>query len=102
MLSASGFLERFFRPEGKMNDHVVALPIDRGKLRLYCLRMSDSILIVGNGGIKTTKTYDDDTNLSGYVITLQKLDVLLKEVIRKGIVRIEETKITGIENTFEL
>ncbi|MCQ2057648.1 MAG: hypothetical protein MJY75_05490 [Bacteroidaceae bacterium] len=102
MLSASGFLERFFRPEGKMNDHVVALPIERGKLRLYCLRMSDSILIVGNGGIKATKTYDDDTDLCGYVITLQKLDVLLKDVIRKGIVSIEGTNITGIENTFEL
>lgn len=85
-----------------MNDHVVALPIERGKLRLYCLRMSDSILIVGNGGIKATKTYDDDTDLCGYVITLQKLDVLLKDVIRKGIVSIEGTNITGIENTFEL
>lgn len=93
MLSASGFLERFFRPEGKMNDHVVALPIERGKLRLYCLRMSDSI--------KATKTYDD-TDLCGYVITLQKLDVLLKDVIRKGIVSIGGTNITGIENTFEL
>lgn len=102
MLSASGFLERYFRPEGKMNDHVVALPIERGKLRLYCLRMSDSVLIVGNGGIKNTRTYDEDTDLSGYVITLQKLDTLLKDAIKNGIVSIEKTNITGIENTFEL
>ena len=102
MLSASGFLERYFRPEGKMSDHVVALPIERGKLRLYCLRMSDSVLIVGNGGIKNTRTYDEDADLSGYVITLQKLDALLKEAIRKGIVSIEETNITGTENSFEL
>lgn len=102
MLSASGFLERYFLPEGKMNDHVVALPIERGKLRLYCLRMSDSVLIVGNGGIKTTRTYDEVADLSGYVITLQKLDALLKEAIRNGKVSIEETNITGTENTFEL
>lgn len=102
MLSASGFLERYFRPEGKMNDHVMALPIERGKLRLYCLRMSDSVLIVGNGGIKTTRTYNEDADLSGYVITLQKLDTLLKEAIRKGIVSIEGTNIIGTENTFEL
>ena len=102
ILSASGFLERYFLPEGKMNDHVVALPIERGKLRLYCLRMSDSVLIVGNGGIKTTRTYDEDADLSGYVITLQKLDALLKEAIRNGKVSIEETNITGTENTFEL
>lgn len=85
-----------------MNDHVVALPIERGKLRLYCLRMSDSVLIVGNGGVKNTKTYDEDADLSGYVITLQKLDALLKEAVQNGIVSIEETNITGTENTFEL
>ncbi len=102
MLSVSGFLDRYFRPEGKMNDHVVALPIERGKLRLYCLRMSDSVLIVGNGGIKTTRTYDEDADLSGYVITLQKLDALLKEAIKSGVVSIEETNITATENTFEL
>ena len=102
MLSAIGFLERYFRPEGKMYDHVVALPIERGKLRLYCLRMSDSVLIVGNGGAKKSRTYNEDANLNGYVITLQKLDALLKDAMKKGIVSIEETNITGTENYFEL
>ena len=50
-----GALERYFRPEGKMSDHVVALPVVRSKLRLYCLRLSDKILILGNGGKKDTK-----------------------------------------------
>ena len=45
-----GALERFFRPEGKMNDRVCALPVLKSKLRLYCLRLSDKILILGNGG----------------------------------------------------
>lgn len=58
--------------------------------------------IVGNGGIKTTRTYDEDADLSGYVITLQKLDALLKEAIKRGVVSIEETNITATENTFEL
>ena len=31
---AVGAFERFFRPEGKMNDHVAALSIDSRKLRL--------------------------------------------------------------------
>ena len=52
MLEVSGFLERYFRPEGKYNDGVCALPIDSGKLRLYCVRINDSILIAGNGGVK--------------------------------------------------
>ncbi len=103
MLNAVGFLERYFRPEGKMRDRVVALPIQSGKLRLYCLRLSDSVLIVGNGGRKTTKTYNEDKELSGYVVSLQKLDELLRHAERKGIVKIETTSISGIDDkTFEL
>ena len=86
-----------------MRDRVAALPIQTSKLRLYCLRLSDSVLIVGNGGEKNTKTYEEDTELSGYVITLQKLDELLKSAEQKGTIRIEETTIEGIDDkTFEI
>ena len=73
-----GALERFFRMEGKMNDDVCALSLDSHKLRLYCLRISDQILILGNGGIKETRTYQEDETLSGYVMDLQKFDQLLQ------------------------
>ena len=43
-----GALERFFRPEGKIKDSVAAIPIEGGKLRLYCLRISEQIVILGN------------------------------------------------------
>ena len=69
-----GALERFFRPEGKMSDNVVALPTVQSKLRLYCLRLSDKILILGNGGVKNTKTYEESKVLSGYILTLQNFD----------------------------
>ena len=98
MLSAVGFLERYFRPEGKMRDRVAALPIQASKLRLYCLRLSDSVLIVGNGGEKSTKAYEEDPELSGYVINLQKLDELLKSAEQKGTISIEETTIEGIDD----
>ena len=93
-----GIEERRFRPEGKMSDGVVALPIYQSGLRLYCLRMSDSVLIVGNGGVKNTKTYEEDEDLNGYVISLQKLDALLKADIKNGVVRIEKTEIIGVDN----
>ena len=48
-----GALERFFRPEGKIKDSVAAIPIEGGKLRLYCLRISEQIVILGNGGERT-------------------------------------------------
>ena len=99
----NGFLERYFRPEGKMNDRVGALPIHTSRLRLYCLRLSDSVLIVGNGGVKDTKTYEESDELSGYVISLQKLDALLKAEEKRGTISIEVADIKGIENKdFEL
>lgn len=94
---AVGALERFFRPEGKMNDHVAALSIDSRKLRLYCLRISDQILIVGNGGRKDTRTYEESAELSGYVMDLQEFDKLLTEAQKDGSVTIEKNIITGIE-----
>jgi len=96
-----GALERFFRPEGKMSDHVVALPVVPSKLRLYCLRLSDKILILGNGGVKKTKTYEEDDELSGYVITLQNFDKLIKEGTANGAIVVTENKIETSE-TFDL
>lgn len=57
-IADEGALERFFRPEGKMRDTVVVLPVLRSKLRLYCLRLSDRILVLGNGGVKNSRTYE--------------------------------------------
>ena len=103
MMEASGFLERYFRPEGKMRDNVCALPITSGKLRLYCLRISDSVLIAGNGGVKDVKTYQENEELRGYVISLQNLDDAIKVALKKGEVTIEEHSITNIDTkTFEI
>ena len=86
-----------------MNDDVCALSLDSHKLRLYCLRISDQILILGNGGIKETRTYQEDETLSGYVMDLQKFDQLLKQAQKKGNIIIEKNYIIGLEGaTFEL
>ena len=98
-----GALERFFRNEGKMNDNVKALAIDSRKLRLYCLRISDQILILGNGGIKTTRTYEEDSKLSGYVMDLQTFDKVRLKAQKSGKVTIEKNMIIDIQSaTFEI
>ena len=98
-----GALERFFRPEGKMDDHVQAIPIGGGRLRLYCLRISEQIVILGNGGVKTTASYQQDPKLFGYVMDLQRFERILKENIDKGYVSIEERELIGVEDlTFEI
>lgn len=92
-IAQNGAFERFFRPEGRIADHVVALPVLTSKLRLYCLRLSDKILILGNGGVKNSRTYNEDDTLRGYVITLQNFERLLKEGQQDGLVTITEKTI---------
>lgn len=96
-----GALERYFRFEGKMKDSVIALPVYKSKLRLYGLRLSDKILILGNGDVKNTRTYEEDGTLRGYVVTLQKFEKLLQKGIADGTVKITENTIET-DKTFEL
>ena len=100
-IMSNGALERYFRREGKMTDSVVALPVLKSKLRLYCLRLSDHILVVGNGGVKDTRTYEENDELQGYVMTLQRFERFLKKEAEKGNVEISETEIRT-DLTFEL
>lgn len=93
----NGALERYFRLEGKANDNVCALAIDSKQLRLYCLRISDQILIAGNGGLKVTRTYQESEELSGYVMNLQQFDKLIKQAQAEGTITIEGNILTGIE-----
>ena len=98
---SNGALERYFRREGKMTDSVVALPVLKSKLRLYCLRLTNKILILGNGGVKNSRTYQEDDTLQGYVIDLQKFERLLKQEVHSGNVEITEKEIITDKN-FEL
>ena len=94
----NGALERYFRPEGKLNDDLCALPVESGRIRLYCLRISDEILILGNGDVKRTAKYEEDARLCGYAMDLQRFNKLLKKDLEEGIVVIEERVLAGIED----
>ncbi len=100
-IARNGALERYFRREGAMKDSVVALPVISSKLRLYCLRLSDKILILGNGDVKNTQTYEVDSKLKAYVLTLQKFEKLLKEGVDDGSVIITESTIET-NNIFDI
>jgi hypothetical protein len=91
-----GALERYLRPEGKYKDNVYAIPIETANLRLYVIRISDNIIILGNGGNKNTKTYNEDPELNSYVEQLQMLDVLLKTKINKGAIKVIGKQLLGL------
>lgn len=92
-ISQNGALESFFRPEGSWDDRIVALPIyvvprnkeKEGTLRLYGIRVSDNLLIVGGGGLKTTQTYEEDEALHKHVVLLKRIDRALKMLSSQGV-----------------
>lgn len=84
-----------------MNDSVVALPVLKSKLRLYCLRLTDKILVIGNGDVKNRRTYQEDDTLQGYVMDLQKFERLLKQEESLGNVTITEREIIT-DKTFDI
>lgn len=75
----------------------MALPshLDTATLRLYCLNISHKILVLGNGGVKTTQTYEEDPHLHKCVQTLQRIDIEIKKNERQQIVTIIGTNLIG-------
>jgi hypothetical protein len=61
----TGAREQFFKlNEGKPGDLVCALYDEPDKvLRLYCIRYGNSLLILGGGGFKNVRAWQDDTTL---------------------------------------
>lgn len=100
-IAERGALERFFRQEGKFNDSICALPVVQAKLRLYCLRLSNKILVLGNGGVKKSRTYNEDDTLRGYVITLQKFEKFIRDSEKNGTIEVT-THTIEINKTFHI
>ena len=69
--------------------------IDTSSLRLYCLNLSHKVLILGNGGLKTTRTYEVDAHLHKCVQTLQKIDIEIKRQENHNVVTINGTNLNG-------
>ena len=97
IIKRDGAEDRHFRYEGTMRDRVMALPshLETTSLRLYLLNINFKILILGNGGLKTTSTYQEDAHLNKCVQTLQKIDIQLKQRERQKIITVSGTKLLG-------
>lgn len=90
-----GALERYFRYEGRFNDGVSAIPIETSKIRLYCIRLSNKILIFGNGGVKDCQRWEDNENLSEYVETLIDTSRFIASRLADGSLYIVDKEIIG-------
>jgi hypothetical protein len=92
IIGEKGASKEFFRPEG---GKVKAIPIDSNKLRLYCFRVNESIVIFGNGGLKKTETYQEDPELNDYAETLREIGEQLLERVSKNEAQFKGGKIFG-------
>lgn len=61
-----------------------------GTLRLYCLRISERILIIGGGGVKKVQRFEDDAVLKGIVIGLRAVERKIKAAVRKSGIDMED------------
>ena len=107
IIKRDGAADRHFRYEGTyegtMRDRVMALPshLETTSLRLYLLNIQAKILILGNGGLKTTATYQEDIHLHKCVKILQKIDIQMKEKEKQKVIVITGTELLG-ELTFKI
>ena len=84
-IAERGALERYFRPEGNYGDGVGVIPIEVGnKIRLYCLRLSDKILVFGNGGVKDSQSWQESETLASYVKLLIDTSRFISSRIKDG------------------
>ncbi len=95
-IAERGALARYFRPEGRYGDGVGVIPIDVGnKIRLYCLRLSDKILIFGNGGVKDAKRWEESETLAPYVKMLIDTSRFISSRIKDGTIVVIDKEIVG-------
>ena len=95
-IAERGALERYFRPEGNYGDGVGVIPIDVGnKIRLYCLRLSDKILVFGNGGIKDSRSWQESETLAPYVKLLVDTSRFISSRIKDGTIVLVDKEIVG-------
>ena len=91
-IAQNGALESYFRFEGGIKDRVCAIPLlikprdktKHGTLRLYGIRISETLLIIGGGGLKVTDKYEDTPLLQEHVSRLQTIDSELRKLEDEG------------------
>lgn len=91
MSSRTGFTDTFFKlNEGRPGDGICAITDWKGKLRLYCIRFGNILLVLGGGGPKTTRKYQEDPKLLSENLLLRSVSDAMAEAIKEKDIRIED------------
>lgn len=100
-IGREGVLERYFRPEG--DKRVKAIPITLGrKLRLYCFRIDNIFLLIGGGGLKNVRKFQDDPELNEAVRIVRKTGNKLLRYLDLGKIEKNEDNTLSGKLTFTI
>lgn len=97
-MGETGAYERYFRPEGgniKAVPTYIDIPkMDRkvGKMRLYCLRFSDQILVLGGGVVTTSQKYEEDPVLLTIIGDLRDIEEHIRRIVKQANTDYEDFK----------
>ncbi len=82
----SGAAENFFRlKEWKLDNKIVALhELPNMKLRLYCIRYSNGLIIIGGGGPKDVRAWQDEHHLRAGADAMIQLSKMIDRRIDSG------------------
>ena len=105
----TGAIFELFRPE----DEAVALPpkpnfrvrrilqiqeLEHNSLRLYCIWISEGIVILGNGGIKTSQKTEDSPDLMPHFRFIKSMGKQINKLIIEDSFTFEGKEIFDLEN----
>ncbi|QSE99201.1 hypothetical protein [Fulvivirga lutea] len=90
-IGSTGVLERHFRPE---ND-AVAIPLGRSGLRLYGFRITNEILILGNGGKKTSQLVKDSPDAYPHFQLMNSVAYIINLKIQKEEITMNGSDLNG-------
>jgi len=101
MAEKTGCREPFFKAgEGRLADGVAA--IRSGCLRLYCITYGQTAIIIGGGGGKHTRTWQESEKLSQKVQMMEQIaDKIYKLILDKEIIIDKNGEIQTNEYTYE-
>lgn len=95
MANKTGAQEHFFKThEGKPGDQVCALyDTPKQNLRLYCIRMGNTVIILGGGGPKSTRTLQEDPKLKKENYLLRDVSEAIKQKMISNEIRFSEDEL---------
>lgn len=88
-----GALDRHFRPERKAK--AIPIPPPKSNLRLYCHHINEQIVVLGNGGIKSSQKVKDSPDALPHFELMNVFATIFQQKMDQGKLSISGNRIEG-------